>query len=368
MPKKRNGVSRREFIRDAALLSGEPCRRRACPGTVRAQARAGRRAEARRAAHRQARRAGLILDGQAAGEARRGADAGRAGQGRQAAARRAARPEEPLVIKPVHEIGKYGGTWRRGFTGPGDSENGNRIMSADKLAVLGLHRHQAAPDRRQELGVSDGGKTLHLLPAQGHKWSDGPPFTADDFMFWYEDIYPNKDLDPVAARRDVDQRQAGHDREGRRDHRRASSSPSRTRCSWTSSAGITAIGGGQAHGGRRDGFMGALRAGPLPEAVPPEVHRPGEARPRWRRPPASTTGSTCFKFKNNWRSTPSCRCSTPGRRSRPINTPTWTLERNPYFYAVDTEGNQLPYIDKIQMTLAENLEVLNLRAIAGEYD
>ncbi len=25
---------------------------------------------------------------------------------------------DPLVIKPVHEIGKYGGTWRRGFTGP----------------------------------------------------------------------------------------------------------------------------------------------------------------------------------------------------------------------------------------------------------
>jgi peptide/nickel transport system substrate-binding protein len=35
---------------------------------------------------------------------------------------------------------------------------------------------------------------------------------------------------------------------------------------------------------------------------------------------------------------------------------------------VDTEGNQLPYIDKIQFQLAENLEVLNLRAIAGEYD
>ena len=27
-------------------------------------------------------------------------------------------PEEPLVIKPLHEIGKYGGTWRRAFTGP----------------------------------------------------------------------------------------------------------------------------------------------------------------------------------------------------------------------------------------------------------
>src|SRR5262245_55693932 len=28
--------------------------------------------------------------------------------------------QDPLVIKPVHEIGKYGGTWRRGFSGPAD--------------------------------------------------------------------------------------------------------------------------------------------------------------------------------------------------------------------------------------------------------
>ena len=44
------------------------------------------------------------------------------------------------------------------------------------------------------------------------------------------------------------------------------------------------------------------------------------------------------------------------------------MERNPYYWAVDTEGNQLPYLDGVVMTLAENLEVLNLRAIAGEYD
>ena len=44
------------------------------------------------------------------------------------------------------------------------------------------------------------------------------------------------------------------------------------------------------------------------------------------------------------------------------------MERNPYYWAVDTAGNQLPHIDRIVMNLAENLEVLNLRAIAGEYD
>jgi hypothetical protein len=32
--------------------------------------------------------------------------------------------QDPLVIKPVHEIGKYGGTWRRGFTGPADWSEG----------------------------------------------------------------------------------------------------------------------------------------------------------------------------------------------------------------------------------------------------
>jgi peptide/nickel transport system substrate-binding protein len=35
---------------------------------------------------------------------------------------------------------------------------------------------------------------------------------------------------------------------------------------------------------------------------------------------------------------------------------------------VDSAGNQLPYIDKIRMTLGESLELINLRAIAGEYD
>ena len=35
---------------------------------------------------------------------------------------------------------------------------------------------------------------------------------------------------------------------------------------------------------------------------------------------------------------------------------------------VDTDGNQLPYIDVVVLTLAEDLEVINLRAIAGEYD
>ena len=75
-----------------------------------------------------------------------------------------------------------------------------------------------------------------------------------------------------------------------------------------------------------------------------------------------------FEFKANWRLNPELPVLGPWKTTTPINTPTWVLERNPYYYAVDTAGNQLPYWDKIVMTLAENLEVINLRAIAGEYD
>ena len=40
-------------------------------------------------------------------------------------------PDEPLVLELVHEIGRYGGIVR-GFTGPGDVENGTRINASDK--------------------------------------------------------------------------------------------------------------------------------------------------------------------------------------------------------------------------------------------
>src|SRR5205823_4294828 len=75
-----------------------------------------------------------------------------------------------------------------------------------------------------------------------------------------------------------------------------------------------------------------------------------------------------FKQKMAWQLNPDLPVVTPWKTTSPANTPTWVLERNPYSIWVDTDGNQLPYIDKVSMGLAENLEVLNLRAIAGEYD
>src|SRR5258708_30114167 len=103
-------------------------------------------------------------------------------------------PEEPMVVKPLRSTGKYGGTWRRGFLGPGDSENGNRVRASDKLLFWDVNGKEIAPNVAKGFEVSADGRRTTLFLRKGMKWSDGAPFTADDFMFWFEDMYQNKDL------------------------------------------------------------------------------------------------------------------------------------------------------------------------------
>jgi peptide/nickel transport system substrate-binding protein len=108
-------------------------------------------------------------------------------------------PSEPMVIRPVHEIGKYGGTWRRAFIGPSDSENGNRLRAADKPLFFDMTGTQEVPDVAKAWEVSPDGRKITLSLRKGMRWSDGVPFTADDFIFWYEDMYQNEELVPSGA-------------------------------------------------------------------------------------------------------------------------------------------------------------------------
>ncbi|HET6467805.1 MAG TPA: ABC transporter substrate-binding protein, partial [Geminicoccaceae bacterium] len=106
-------------------------------------------------------------------------------------------PEEPLVIRPVHEIGKYGGTWRRGFTGPGDVENGNRINASDKLLFWDASGTEIVPSVAKGWEMAEDGKSFTVHLRKGMKWSDGAPFTADDFVFWFEDLYSDTEIVPT---------------------------------------------------------------------------------------------------------------------------------------------------------------------------
>ena len=70
-----------------------------------------------------------------------------------------------------------------------------------------------------------------------------------------------------------------------------------------------------------------------------------------------------------WQNNPDYPLMSPWKVTVPMNNPTqFVMERNPYSPWVDTDGNQLPYIGKLQYTAADNLEVVATRAVAGEYD
>ena len=104
-------------------------------------------------------------------------------------------PKEPLVL-PVQEIGRYGGTLRRAFKGPSDWPNFIRISrtglvryTSDGTAIM--------PGIAKGWEASDGGKVWTFYLREGMKWSDGAPFTADDFVFQYEDVILNEELSPT---------------------------------------------------------------------------------------------------------------------------------------------------------------------------
>jgi ABC-type transport system substrate-binding protein len=89
----------------------------------------------------------------------------------------AARAQSSWPSRPIRLISPFppGGTWRRGFIGPGDGENGNRIMSADKPLFFDASGTELMPCLCKAWEVSADGRrtTLHLR--RGLRWSDGSP-------------------------------------------------------------------------------------------------------------------------------------------------------------------------------------------------
>ena len=275
-------------------------------------------------------------------------------------------PQEPLVVKPVHSIGRYGGTWRRAFTGPGDGENGNRIVSTDKILFWDYTGTKVMPCVARDWKISDDGKTVTISLRKGMKWSDGAPFTANDFVFWYEDVYLNKDLRPTPHPDFMINGKSGAIKKID-DHTVAFEFPEPNYLFVDILAGSTAMGGGQAQQQYENRSMGAYTPAHYIKQFHAKYAGKEEAD---RKAKAGGFDGWVAYIKNrwDWRLNPELPVLTPWKTVTPITTPTWTLERNPYYMGVDTQGNQLPYLDRITFSLAENLEVLNLRAIAGQYD
>ena len=102
-------------------------------------------------------------------------------------------PAEPLVVEAA-EIGEYGGDWRALTLGPGDNASVDRIVGYEPGQRLDPMLGEVSPGVFTNVEVSEDGTEYTLTLREGMKWSDGEPFTADDIVFALEDVMGNTEL------------------------------------------------------------------------------------------------------------------------------------------------------------------------------
>jgi peptide/nickel transport system substrate-binding protein len=112
-------------------------------------------------------------------------------------------PETPLVSQPDRpdlRPGKYGGDLRHLMA---------RAQDTRMMVVFGytrLVRYNVAlelmPDILEDV-QNEGDRVFTLKLRKGHRWSDGHPFTTEDFRYWWEDVAGNKQLSPAGPPREL---------------------------------------------------------------------------------------------------------------------------------------------------------------------
>ncbi|MFH1730203.1 MAG: ABC transporter substrate-binding protein [Planctomycetota bacterium] len=270
-------------------------------------------------------------------------------------------PKEPLVVPVVERIGKYGGTWRRAFTGPADGQNIDRLQH-DHVIYYDLDGYTLVPHIAKSWEVKDGGRVFEFKLRKGMKWSDGHPFTADDFVFAHNDILLDDELVPVKPM---------WMRPGGKICEITKVDETTFRYTFAESYYVfpdfygSAVVAGQSAAGR------SLAGAYAPAHYLKQFHRKYVSEQELKKK-VKEAGLDNWVQLLKQRSAADLNRNLPvvgpWKMVEPITGQLFTLERNPYYWAVDPEGNQLPYIDRITMHLTQNLEVLNLRAIRGDID
>jgi peptide/nickel transport system substrate-binding protein len=265
-------------------------------------------------------------------------------------------PENPLVVETVEAIGQYGGVWRRGFLGPGDFNNYHRVVY-DALVRYSPDGTKVEPKIAQRVESSRNFTTWTVRLRKGAKWSDGSPFTADDIMFWYNDILMNKDVTPSLP-------SWMRNRDG---------TPVVVQkvddftVQWVYKEPNTTFLMELANKDSGDRQFAVF----LPSKYLRQFHAKYAEQAQLER----LTAEARFK---TWVELLAARNHPPENPNRPtmaawvpatrISDQLFVLHRNPYFVGVDKAGNQLPYIDTIQFKFFTDAQALNLAAIAGQLD
>ncbi len=263
-------------------------------------------------------------------------------------------PSEPLVVDlraGGREPGRQGGVLRMLLS----KEKDVRLLSAWGYSRLvgWTTELELKPDILKSIEVKDGRVYTMRLRA-GHKWSDGKPFTSEDFRYFWQDVATNKDLAPKGP--PVDLLNFG-------EQPKVEIVDALTvRYSWKMP---------------HPGFLAALA-----QAREPYIYRPAHYLKPFHAKYADAAAlaakvangkvRTWAQLHNRMDSmdnndNPEMPTLQPWVATTAMPANRFVFRRNPFYHRVDSAGAQLPYIDNIEIAIAD-AGLIAAKSAAGDTD
>lgn len=269
-------------------------------------------------------------------------------------------PDDPPVIVPYAEVGQYGGTMTMFGV---DFEREFSFYTGGGAGLEGLN--QASPDGQgyfpwiaDEIRFLENDTVVEVTFRRGLKWSDGTEFfPGREYDFYWNEVLDKELNDPslfTPALLNI---------EGVDDYT----------VRWTFGAPNPVFGYTLNHAWVHDLISNSQPMAPMhimrqhmPEYVGEE-----EAQRKAEELGFSEVDQFLSELAQQTREQDDPRFNMPTMQAYVVVSRTESevvLERNPYYPFVDTEGNQLPYIDRIITRFAAQRENIELQAISGAAD
>jgi peptide/nickel transport system substrate-binding protein len=258
-------------------------------------------------------------------------------------------PQQPLVVQ-TDTPGRHGGVLHSLI---GRSRDTRLLVVYGYARLVGYDRDlNLVSDILESCEVQEG-RIFTLKLRKGHRWSDGHPFTTEDFRYYWEDVANNKELSPAGPPSDLLI-------EGEPPKFEVLSDTV-VRYSWQKpnpnflprQAGASPL----------FIYRPAHYLKPLHKKYSEKVRRAeaeGTAKRRW--------SATHNRADNLYESdNPDLPTLQPWMNTTRPPADRFTAVRNPYFHRVDQQGRQLPYIDRVILAVADP-KLIPAKAGAGEAD
>lgn len=263
-------------------------------------------------------------------------------------------PTNPLIVNGIDGIGEYGGVWRMGLRGGNDIALLIRTIGYEGLVRWNPEWTEVIPNVAERWEINETGSEFTFFLREGIKWSDGVDFTANDIVFWYEAHATKTEINPSPPNWMITGGEVG---------RVEAIDDYTVKFTFTQPNGL---------------FLQNLATPSGIDVVSFPEHALSQYHPDYNPDgyQALTEAAGLTNWFDLWRNASS-------QWLEPL-IPTlnaWVLQnglaadssqvvavRNPYFWKVDSAGNQYPYIDSLLFNYGENSETLLLQALNGEID